>query len=339
MDLPFRWAPRPYQRPLWDYLEGGGKRAIAICCRRWGKDEVALHHTACAAHLQVGNYWHLLPQANQARRAIWDAVNPHTGQRRIDDAFPKALRETTRENEMSIKFKNGSQWQVIGSDQYNALVGTSPRGIVFSEWALADPKAWTYIRPILLENDGWALFITTPRGRNHACTMYEAARTDPEWFTMFSSATDIGIFSAAELERERTEMIREMGSDDGDAAFRQEYLCDFDAGLIGSYYGHAISDAERDGRIGSVPWLPNLPVHTGWDLGRRDTTTVWFFQLVGHELHFIDYLENNGVPISWYAKELDRKPYKYGTLCLPHDAESEHLAADKSIAGQIRVLG
>jgi phage terminase large subunit len=134
-------------------------------------------------------------------------------------------------------------------------------------------------------------------------------------------------------------MIREMGSDDGDAAFRQEYLCDFDAGLIGSYYGHAISDAEREGRIRDLPWLPHLPVHTGWDLGRRDTTTVWFFQLVGHTLHFIDYIENNGVPIVWYAKELDKKPYKYGKICLPHDAESEHLAADKSIAGQLRALG
>ena len=67
--LPHRWAPRPYQMPLWRYLEGGGKRAVGIWHRRSGKDDVALHWTAVAAHERPGNYWHLLPLMSQARRA------------------------------------------------------------------------------------------------------------------------------------------------------------------------------------------------------------------------------------------------------------------------------
>ena len=281
----------------------------------------------------------MLPEAAQARKAIWEAVNPHTGKRRIDEAFPLALRARTRENEMAIDFKNGSTWQVVGSDNYNSLVGSTPIGIVFSEFALADPAAWAYLRPILRENGGWAAFITTPRGRNHAATFFEAARRDPEWFAQLLPATETGVFTPEDLEIERSELVREFGPDDGENRYQQEYLCSFSAGVIGAYYGRQMERAELDGHIGSFPWHPELPVHTGWDLGRRDTTTIWFFQLTGGLIHFIDYVENNGVDISWYAKELDKRPYKYGTHCLPHDAASEVLAADKSIAGTLAGLG
>ena len=88
--LPHNWTPRPYQQALWEYLRAGGTRAVVCAHRRWGKDDVALHHTACAMHQRVGNYAHMLPQYAQARKAIWDAVNPHTGMKRIDEAFPLA---------------------------------------------------------------------------------------------------------------------------------------------------------------------------------------------------------------------------------------------------------
>ncbi len=153
--LPHSWTARPYQQALWDHLMGGGRRADVAAHRRWGKDEVALHFAADQAHRHVGVYWHMLPEAGQARKAIWDAVNPHTGRKRIDEAFPKTLRKSTRASEMAIEFKNGSIWQVVGSDNFDSLVGSSPVGVVFSEWALAKPDAWTYIRPILAENDGW----------------------------------------------------------------------------------------------------------------------------------------------------------------------------------------
>ena len=129
------WTPRPYQLGIWKYLEDGGKRGVAVWHRRAGKDDVALNWAAVGALQRVGNYWHMLPEAAQARKAVWDAVNPHSGLRRIDEAFPESLRATTRDNEMLIRFKNGSTWQVVGSDNYNSLVGSPPIGIVFSEWS------------------------------------------------------------------------------------------------------------------------------------------------------------------------------------------------------------
>ena len=108
---------------------------------------------------RIGNYWHMLPEFAQGRKAIWMAVNPRTGKRRIDEAFPKEIRANTKDQEMMIEFLNGSIWQLVGSDSYDKLVGSPPIGIVFSEWALANPMAWAYLSPVLEENNGWAIFI------------------------------------------------------------------------------------------------------------------------------------------------------------------------------------
>lgn len=327
VSLPHDWQARSYQQPLWDYLKGGGKRAIAIWPRRHGKDDVALHRTAIAAHKRVGVYWHLLPQQNQARKAIWDAVNPHTGRRRIDDAFPDPLRATTREQDMLIRFKNGSTWQVIGSDNYDALVGTPPVGVVFSEWALSNPQAWSLIRPILAENGGWAVFITTPRGRNHAHRMYEMARASDDWFAERLTATETNVFSAETLASERAEIIAERGEDDGDAIYQQEYMTSFSAGLPGAYYAKVIDRLEADGRITAVPYNPQAQVHTAWDLGRNDQTAIWFVQRYGTGWAVIDYIVNTSVGIDWYVKEVRAKPYNYGEHLMPHDAENEQLVS------------
>lgn len=337
--LPNSWQPRPYQRKLWEYLEGGGKRAYAVWHRRAGKDDVCLHWSAVAAHQRVGNYWHMLPEAAQARKAIWEAINPHTGMRRIDEAFPVDLRETTRENEMSIRFKCGSIWQVVGSDNYNSLVGSPPVGLVLSEFALADPGCWAYLEPILEENGGWAAFITTPRGNNHGADFYRAAVADPEWFDELLPATDTGIFSTAQLEKIRRRLIERYGPDDGEARYRQEYLCSFTAGVLGAYYGREMEAAERDKRIGRVPWEPTLPVHTAWDLGIGDSTAIWCVQLAGREVRCIDYIENSGVGIDWYVRELDKRPWKWGEHILPHDAEAKELGTGKSRREVMHSLG
>jgi phage terminase large subunit len=50
IELPHKWEPRAYQRGLWRYMHGGGKRSLAVWPRRHGKDEVGMHFAACAAH-------------------------------------------------------------------------------------------------------------------------------------------------------------------------------------------------------------------------------------------------------------------------------------------------
>ena len=65
----------------------------------------------------AATYWHMLPAYSQGRKAIWTAVNPHTGKSRIDEAFPHELRHDANEQEMFIRLKNGATWQVLGYDR------------------------------------------------------------------------------------------------------------------------------------------------------------------------------------------------------------------------------
>ena len=324
------WRPREYQKAAWLYLENGGKRLVLPCHRRWGKDELALNWTAVAAHERVAVYWHMLPQFKQGRRAIWNAVNAHTGLRRIDEAFPPAIRNRTVDDEMLIEFKNGSIWQVVGSDEYDALVGAGVAGLVISEWSLANPAAWAFLAPMLEENNGWAIFPYTARGRNHGYSLLQRAQNEPSWFATVQSVKETNVFSEAALEAARQDYITLYGSEDGDALFRQEYYCDFDAAVLGAFYGKEIGDAEAQGRIANIAVDRSVPVDTAWDLGFTDSTAIWFIQQVGRELHLIDYYEANNQGLDHYAKVLQDRGYLYGHHYFPHDVEHHELGTGKS---------
>lgn len=340
IQLPNNWRPRPYQLGAWKYLEQGGKHAELIWHRRSGKDEIALHRTSCAAFERVAGYWHMLPEYAQARKAIWDSVNPHTGKKRIDEAFPLELRQTTRDHEMQIIFKNGSNWQVVGSDRFNSLVGSAPAGIVYSEWALANPASRAYLRPIIAENNGWQVFITTSRGRNHAYRTLKAAEQDPSSFAQVLSAQETGVFTAQQLAYERKQYVDSFGEDMGAAMFEQEYLCSFDAAILGAFYGGELKAARDQGRIGAVPYDDALKVHAVLDLGFTDDTAIIWFQVSRGEVRIIDAYATHGMPIDHYHQVLTAKPYKYGEwLYLPHDARAKSLQTGRSIEQQFRALG
>jgi hypothetical protein len=321
-------------------LERGGKRAALCWHRRAGKDDLALNWTAIAAQQRIGSYWHMLPLANQARRSIWRAIDSHKGRSRIDLAFPPEIRKSTRDQEMLIEFKSGSTWQVVGSDNFDSLVGAPPVGIVFSEWALADPRAWAMLSPILAENDGWAAFIYTPRGRNHGHALLTHAIAEDDWYSEVLTAKDTGIIDPQHLDAARRDYEAIYGKAYGKALWRQEFFCDFDAPVLGAYLSEEIQHAEKEGRITAVPYDRSHPVITGWDLGHGDQTAIWFAQQVGFELRLIDYYAATGQGIDHYIGVLRDRGYQYGDTLLPHDAEHHQLiAGDKTIAGILRNHG
>jgi phage terminase large subunit len=332
------WRARPYQAPVWRYFKNGGSRAACVWHRRAGKDEFCLHLAAVKAHQRPATYWHMLPEAAQARKAIWEAVNPHTGRRRIDEAFPRAVRETTRENEMLIRFRCGSTWQVVGSDNFNSLIGSPPAGVVFSEYALADPSAWNFIRPILAENGGWASFIYTPRGPNHGQDLYLYAKSDPAWFAELLTVDDTGAIAPDVLAQEKRELIAQHG-EHGEALFRQEYYCSFTAAIIGAYYGREMDAAETAGRIVANVYDPGLAVHTAWDLGLSDHTAIWFYQQSGFDIRLVDYYAASGFGLDHYAKVLQGRGYAYGRHLWPHDGARGELGTGKTLRETAAGLG
>lgn len=330
IEIPNGWEPRPYQMPLWMALQSGKRRAIELAHRRWGKDDVALHWANVAAHERPASYWHCLPEYAQCRKAIWTSVNPRTGKRRIDEAFPQELRESTNEQEMLIRFKCGSTWQLVGSDRYDSLVGAGVAGVTFSEWALANPSAWPFISPMLEENNGWALFITTTRGENHATQMHDDGLANDEWFAETSTVADTKAFSPEQVQRIESEWASVMGGAAAKALIQQEYYLSRIGVTIGAYYQDQFARIDEDGRIGSVPYDRTQLVHTAWDLGYSDATAIWFLQICGQEVHAIDYYEASSRPLEHYVDVLRERGYRYGEHYFPHDVAAHELTTGKS---------
>jgi len=315
--LPYNWTPRSYQEPLWFALEGGIKRAFIFWHRRAGKDLTMLNRIACAAMQQVGAYWHVFPTYKQGRRIAWEGRTKDG--RLFIDHFPKEIIARIRDQEMTIDFVNGSSYQIVGADNPDSQVGTNPIGMVFSEFAVLDSdEIWVTLQPILAENDGWAIFITTPRGRNHAYQMYQRHKDDPTWFCEILSYKDTGAITEAAVARAINE-----GMSVAKAA--QEFECSFDAALEHAFYGDEMKAASDDGRIGLFPHLPDFEVETWWDIGMDNRTAIWFVQKHQGALRIIDYEEgqNKGHP-HWMAvlgEKRQRLKYNYSEHLLPHDVK------------------
>ena len=344
VELPHNgWTPRVHQMALWNYLRAGGKRAFAVWHRRAGKDEICLHHAAWAAMERPANYGHVLPEFLQGRRSIWTAVNPHTGKRRIDEAFPDAIVESRNDTSMTVKFINGSTWAVLGSDTYDtSLVGSSYAGLTFSEFALSNPSVWAYARPMLEENDGWAIFITTPRGRNHAFEMFKFAAKNPAWFCELLTAKDTEMLSDATLAETLSEMQQLYGADQGMASYRQELFCDWTASVLGSFYALEMADVRREGRVAEIEPIAGQPVHRAWDLGIGDDTSVWKFQVVGSQIFILSHKATSGVSVEWWRDELAaedaERGWKTGTDWVPHDAKHREFGTGRTIIETMRSL-
>lgn len=275
----------------------------------------------------------MLPEAAQGRKVIWDGIDKQ-GRRIIDQAFPLEIRRGQNEHEMKIELVNGSIWQVVGSDNYNSLIGANPVGIVFSEWSVAKPSAWDYMRPILAENGGWALFIYTPRGRNHGHEIYQIAKSNPAWFAEILTVDDTKILPPGLIEEERASGMEE-------SLINQEYYCSFEGAMVGAYYGLILSEIERQGRIAEVPYDPALKVHTFWDLGYSDDTAIWFAQIHQGEVRVIDCYHAHGEDVPHYVRVLQARGYHYADWhWLPHDARAKTLAANgRSTEQQLNEAG
>lgn len=330
IDVPYNWRPRDYQQDAWDALENGCKRMALVWHRRAGKDLFAINWLATQVFQRVGMYWHVLPTYRQGRSVVWEG-RTRDG-RAFLDHFPEETIVRRRDDEMRLWFANGSQYQVVGAEEPDRLVGNNPIGIVFSEWSVMQPKVWEFLRPVLAENDGFAIFIFTPRGRNHAYTTLRLAQENPAWFAQVLSARDTNAITEEAIDYERRAGMPE-------ELIEQEFYCSFDAALVGSYYGDLMSKALEENRICRVPWEPTLPVTTAWDLGIGDATAIWFFQRVGREERAIDYYEGSGEGFPFYAKMLAEKPYTYQEHIVPHDASVREMGTGKSRLEVGRSLG
>lgn len=328
--IPHNYKPRPYQLPLLEAIDSGINRAVAVWHRRAGKDKTLVNLIVKKALERKGAYYYFFPTYAQGKKILWDGMDRDGFPFRSH--IPKEIVKSEHSTELKVVLKNGSIIQIIGSDNIDSVVGTNPVGCIFSEYALQNPKGWDFVRPILAENEGWAVFNYTPRGKNHGYDLYVMAQRNPDWFCQVLTVDDTKAISKEFIHAER-----EAGMSDD--LIEQEFYCSFDAAIQGAYYSKQINQARKDKRICNIPYDQLLKVNTVWDLGIGDATSIWFYQQTGLEIRLIDYYEASGEGLSHYKQVLNDRGYVYGEHYAPHDIQVRELGTGRSRLEVAETLG
>ena len=329
--LPYNYTPRPYQLKALSALDSGIKNVVLCWHRRSGKDVTIFNWVIRKLIDEVCTCFYITPSYAQGKKIIWDAINNDGF--RILDHIPPQIIESKNQQEMKIRLINGSMFQIVGSENIDSIVGTNPKILVFSEYAVQDKQAWEYLRPIVKINGGTSIFISTPRGKNHFYDMVQIALDNPKtWFYEKLSVEDTGVLTKAQIEEERSTGMSE-------EKVLQEYYCDFNRGIEGTYYGRLVEKARIEKRVCHVPVEPRSPVNVSYDIGYGDSTAMVFWQVVGGEIRIVDYYENQGEGFAHYAKVLQDKGYVYGSHFFPHDAGSGSIQTGKTLVQVANDLG
>lgn len=327
ISIPYKFTPRPYQLELLKALDSGYNRALAVWHRRAGKDKTLFNYIIKEAVKRKGVYYYFFPEFAQGRRVIWDGMDS-TGFRFLSH-IPNDLVESMNSTDMKIELTTGSIIQVIGTDKFDKVRGANPVGCVFSEFAYQNPLAWDIVRPILLENKGWAVFNSTPCGKNHFHDLYQMAVHNKNWFTQLITVEEsLNLAGTRYLNEEAIQAERDSGM--SEEMIQQEYYCDFTANSQGFYYLKNMNDLEKNKAITSVPHDPSKAVSTWWDIGVGDSTAIWFTQIEGRQIRVIDFYMNNSVGIDHYAKYLKSLPYVYEAHNFPHDMRDTEFGTGRS---------
>jgi phage terminase large subunit len=278
-----------------------------------------------AAQKPEGRYAYIAPFYAQAKLAAWDYLKKYSEE--IRSGSP-------HETELRVDLFNGSRVRLFGADNPDSLRGAGFDGVILDEYAQCRPSLWgAVLRPALADRKGWATFIGTPMGRQG---LYDIYKGNDQWgeldfYRLMLKASESGLLDQEELRDMRRSMTPE--------EYEQEAECSFEAAIIGAVYGRLMAQADADKRITGVPYDPSALVYTGWDLGIDDSTAIWWAQLVGKEIHIIDYYENRNEDAAHYAAFVKAKPYNYGGHYLPHDAGSKELTSGKGVRDVLHDLG
>jgi hypothetical protein len=294
-----------------------------VCHRRAGKTVSSVNELVISALMtkkKNARYAYIAPFYRQAKDVAWVYLKEAT------QDFAVKIRESA----LRIELPNGAWITLYGADNPDALRGLYLDGVVLDEYGDSRPSLWgQVILPTLIDRKGWALFIGTPKGKNHFYRIHQRSKTEEGWFSLTLTASTSGIIDKAELMEMKAQMSEE--------EWEQEMECNFSASIIGTYYASIVSRMELEGRIKAkvVRYDPSLPVKVACDLGRTDNTAMWFWQETPRGIHMIDYYENQGVGLGHYIDLLKAKPYRYEEVWLPHDAVAKTLATNRSTIEQL----
>ncbi len=307
------YKPRDWAKAFHDSTK---RWKVLICHRRAGKTVASVNHLIRDALMKSkSQYAYIAPSYKMAKRIAWEYIKE----------FARPIPGMQfNESELRADFPNGSRVYLLGAESPDSLRGLALWGVIFDEASQQPGNIFSeIIRPALADHEGYAIWIGTPKGKNQLFDLYDKNKDNEDnWYTLWLKASESAILSPTELLDARKTMTPE--------EYDQEFECSFTAYIKGAYYKDELAQARQDKRIGIVPYDKTVKVETAWDLGIGDSLSIWFFQRVGREKHFIDYYENNGKALDFYIKVLQDKGYVYDKINLPHDARARELGTGKT---------
>jgi phage terminase large subunit len=314
-----RFIPRDYQIPIREALHKGYKNIIAVLPRRSGKDLAVWNAVISLAIKKPIVIWYVLPFYSQAKKAMYDGMT-YDGHGYIDHYIPKELIASKSRQELKVTlippegYETGSLIQFIGSDKFDRLRGAGPSVVVFSEAAFQLQESQTAILPMIIaSNDPIVIYVSTPNGKNWFFDLWMNAKKNKKWFCYLQTVEDTKHISLEDINA-----LKELGQL-SEEAIQSEFYCSWDRGVEGSIYGRAIQDMRFKKQIGLVPYDPDYPVHTAWDLGIKDPSVILFAQCIDRVIHIIDCYDATDQGQTHFARIIKAKPYLYGVHIFPPD--------------------
>lgn len=325
------------------------KRAAMVCHRRMGKTVTCINEAVVRAlnnRRSRPRYAYIAPLRSQAKKVAWEYCKEYT-----DGIQAKKPSESDLVVTINTPHNPKATIELYGADGPNAeaLRGNYFDGAIVDEYGDMHPSILDkIILPTLHDRNGWLALIGTYKGKNH---FYRKVRNyqgldlpseiDPEelarkYFVMVVRLDQSGVFSP--------EQILDIRQETDDESFRQEYMCDPDAVVKGTYYAAKLNELESQGRIFSkeAAYDPEQPVEAVMDIGRTDGFACWIWQKRPGGIALCDYFEMIGADVDKVFAALGgeapgsehRSSYRYRKIWMPHDAKAKTFATKRSAIEQ-----
>lgn len=333
IDDPYNYKPYKWEIPIIQAFENKKELWLNLH-RRAGKDLLCFcQFLLPSAFERPGTYHYVWPLLKQGRDAIWEGKD-EDGRDILQYYVPQEMiaKKDNQDMKLTLYAIGGtSQIQIFGTNkgQYESLRGKPGNGVVYSEYSRQDPRGRDVVSPMILKTGGWSVYNSTPNGNNHFKEGYYLAKNNPNCYALTATVEDTFNHQGNRLITE-ADIQKERDDNRTDDYINQEYYCSFNQGIEGTYIGKQLQIAENDGRIGNFIYDESVPVYTVWDLGVANFMSIIFYQLIGNEVHIIDYHEASGYSFVYYAQVLKDKDYLYGKHWAPHDIKAREMGSDNS---------
>ncbi len=243
---------------------------VAGCGRRFGKSYLATYILINKALHKQGNYFFVAPTFAQARQILWEILK---------DKTRNGFASNVNESRLEVTLVNGSRIFLKGADRPDTMRGVSLSGVVIDEFAtVREPETvWQQVlRPALSDQKGWALFISSPAGRNYFYDLYNNAKVLDGWASWQFTTLDGGYVDDEEIESAKHDL--------DERSFRQEYLATFESfsGLVVPNYDRALNHS-----VETIQEDDTLIVGVDFNVNKMPFS---IFVKRGKELHLVDFM-------------------------------------------------